>query len=522
MTDPTPARDAAFDGFGIVGNEPVFRELVELLNTDEAIAFVGAGASAPLYPLWDALVAQLAELAVTQRRAKPRQQQYWCRKAKERPDRIAQQIRGVLLPGGFADFMRTTFGVRKGADGLPFTPTHAALARLPFQGHVTTNYDHGLEEACSALRRDRKPKSFRWDDETVSLWRRETPQDPRELPIFHAHGDVDRVDSMVLGIDDYRRVYTDQHPYLDLLGHLMSRERLVFVGFGFSDPWLVSFADRVATVSGGRQRTAPRHIAIVGLPEDEIEDADLHARELEESLHARVLFYPVRQGSHAALGELLDALLRWQATPGDAAASVPVPSPPQTDLLDRWFDHVIDTHRRLVDCFDRPGSLSLIEEAWVELQVRPDGLMDEDPSIKGHELMGRKLALAEVIGLDATSAPWITGRWLLEGSPGSGKTTLLRHYARTLATSRNRSRIPLFVSLARVVGHDRGLPGSARAGDRRRPRRRRAAGPPRRAARRTRRGAARAPLDGHGPQKLPRAPLASMPGGAQHPPAGTG
>ena len=37
----------------IAGNEPVLEELYKLLDSKEAIAFVGAGASAGLWPLWD-------------------------------------------------------------------------------------------------------------------------------------------------------------------------------------------------------------------------------------------------------------------------------------------------------------------------------------------------------------------------------------------------------------------------------------------------------------------------------------
>ena len=37
----------------ISGNAPVLEKLYELLDGEDAIAFVGAGASAGLWPLWD-------------------------------------------------------------------------------------------------------------------------------------------------------------------------------------------------------------------------------------------------------------------------------------------------------------------------------------------------------------------------------------------------------------------------------------------------------------------------------------
>ena len=102
MTDDAFPDGKTFGLFTIDGNEAVFSELVKLLGTEKAIAFVGAGASAPLYPLWDGLVRELAELAVTTRKADARKQGYWCRKARERPDRIAKQIRDILDPGEFS------------------------------------------------------------------------------------------------------------------------------------------------------------------------------------------------------------------------------------------------------------------------------------------------------------------------------------------------------------------------------------------------------------------------------------
>ncbi len=40
----------------IPGNEHAFQQLTEVLASEKAIAVVGAGASAGLYPLWDPLI----------------------------------------------------------------------------------------------------------------------------------------------------------------------------------------------------------------------------------------------------------------------------------------------------------------------------------------------------------------------------------------------------------------------------------------------------------------------------------
>ncbi|HEX3528542.1 MAG TPA: hypothetical protein VH988_15865 [Thermoanaerobaculia bacterium] len=55
----------------IPGNRPVFEDLQRLLALNKAIAFVGAGASAGMYPLWGEFIGKLADYAVEQGRPDP-------------------------------------------------------------------------------------------------------------------------------------------------------------------------------------------------------------------------------------------------------------------------------------------------------------------------------------------------------------------------------------------------------------------------------------------------------------------
>ena len=335
---------ASFDGFGIDGNLEVFAELVQLLRTGEAIGLVGAGASAPLYPLWTQLVEQLADRV---RGADESQREFWREQAGTEPDATAKQIRDALDPGEYAQAMREIFGYRSREQGGPFTPTHGALVQLPFQGFVTTNYDPCLEEACRELRRDRRAISFTWKQNRVSWWLNGDSQDPIDLPILQAHGRFDEPDSHVLCVDDYRKIYGDAHPYRELLGHMFTRQRLVFVGFGFTDPWIRGFADRAVTRSGIRKSSRARHVAIIGLPEDQLGKARHHEKGLENSLRARVLFYPIRNGSHDALGEVLEALFEETATTQDAPPEAPEKSPhPQPPPINLLRPDLRDPHRK--------------------------------------------------------------------------------------------------------------------------------------------------------------------------------
>ena len=73
------------------GNQAVYDRLIERLAEASALAFVGAGASFPLYPLWDQLIGQLADEPFRRGLGTEADKTYWLRKAGdkvEKPTRI--------------------------------------------------------------------------------------------------------------------------------------------------------------------------------------------------------------------------------------------------------------------------------------------------------------------------------------------------------------------------------------------------------------------------------------------------
>ena len=65
------------DVLSVAGNRPVFETLVSILKAGKAIAFVGAGASAPMYPLWGKFIELLAEHAVNEGKAEEKDAKRW-------------------------------------------------------------------------------------------------------------------------------------------------------------------------------------------------------------------------------------------------------------------------------------------------------------------------------------------------------------------------------------------------------------------------------------------------------------
>jgi hypothetical protein len=350
------------------GSEHARQKLVQLLADGRAIAFVGAGASAGLYPLWNQLIAQLADEAV--RRGLPPEEDWKAlveEEAVSQPQDAVREIRRTLTDGIYYSQLQSIFGPRKmgqgeprkmgqapgihapepvpfsehlrtGSDGRTFTAVHEQLLRLPFRGYVTTNYDPGLLEARRAVRpqcADRDDGT--WQDESLMhRWLTDDLFLAQACPILFLHGFYERPKTIVLGSDEYREAYK-AGLMRAVFEKLWTQQRLVFVGFGFSDPWMNFLANEVLTQIDARTVAEPRHIAILGTPDGK-SVSPMRRRALQDRFHALLLTYPVKTTpdggqDHSQLLELLRSV---------APAAVPVtrthvPSPPRQPLVPREY-----------------------------------------------------------------------------------------------------------------------------------------------------------------------------------------
>jgi tetratricopeptide (TPR) repeat protein len=398
------------DVLGIPGNEYVMGRLRELLAGEQAIALVGAGASAGLYPLWDELIRQLAEEPVARGLATDADRDFWLKTATRSPQQAVRGIRESLGRQVFGDVLRETFGYRRGPDGRHCTPVHAALLQLPFRGYVTTNYDPGLLEARLLERPEVGATGYAtWQDaDAVRRWLTGDVFNEQPCPILYAHGIYEKSDSIVLGIGEYRQAY-QAGAFRELVAGLWARERLVFVGFGFSDAWFEMVADEVLTRTAREAASKPRHVAVVGLPEEEAYTPQLR-RQFADAYDAEVLLYPVRiietdgvrRQDHSRLGALLEELGRPFAdrqpgrppVPTEPAVAPEVPAPPQ-----RWV-HETTEDERYTQPADALGRL----DRWVA-----------DPGV-------RAIAITGIGGLGKTAlvGHWLKGRHGAAGRPTNG------------------------------------------------------------------------------------------------------
>jgi tetratricopeptide (TPR) repeat protein len=382
------------DVLAIPGNPHVLERLRALLGSGRAAGFVGAGASAGLYPLWNALVGELADQAVARGLASDADRAVWLSTAAHNPQQAVRGIKQQLGAQTTGAILRATFGYRKGPDGNRYTPVHAGLLGLPLRGYVTTNYDPGLLEARRVLRPEVVATGYAtWRDDGLREWLTgEVFEDPQGCPVLYAHGIFERSDTIVLGAGEYREAYQPGHLLQRVVDKLWAQERLVFVGFGFSDAWFDVVAEQVLGVLA-THAGEPRHVAVVSLPYP----ADSSAsgayspeirRKFRDAYDAEVLLYPVpvteqdgtRHEDHQLLQVVLDALAGTApdrptvvedpattvAKPADSPSDRRTATAPPRSLVQRWV-HDTSEDDRYVEPAD---ALARLDRWAADPQVR--------------------------------------------------------------------------------------------------------------------------------------------------------
>jgi formylglycine-generating enzyme required for sulfatase activity len=129
---------------------------------------------------------------------------------------------------------------------------------------------------------------------------------------------------------------------------------------------------------------------------------------------------------------------------------------PDRGLLALWLRQVAADHERLAPYFQRKAEMELLDRVYVQLELRPEALRAAAPE-PGAVRFDHPLGLRDVLALDRTAHPWVTGCWVVLGDPGAGKTTLLRHLSASLARQEDRPWVPLYESLPRLMREGRPL-----------------------------------------------------------------
>lgn len=281
------------------------------------------GTSAGLYPLWPQLI-QVADQRVNEGLgAQKEDRDFWILPT-TKPQQAVNGVKKALGKGLYATWLPNNFQPRCGADGKYYTSTHSHLLALPFKGVVTTNYDCALIEAragAAAATGQRhcvgdlagsgghpKPGSPELSSQAAAALFC-SPTATTNARIRWCWQPTSTVRLMPKG-----------ELFLELMKALWGRDSsLVFVGFGFSDPWLDFIAGEAIGETAGHD-AEPRHIAIVGLKDGQAYTPEMR-RSFIDQYNARPLFYPVTRADdgaedHSALLAILEKLVADTAPPG--------------------------------------------------------------------------------------------------------------------------------------------------------------------------------------------------------------
>jgi hypothetical protein len=271
-------------------NGPGLTALREYLASGEAVAFLGAGVSAPLYPLWDGLIGELVDAAAPRLTDK---EAATCRAlARESPESVVEVVRRGLGPGMYREVLRQVLRVRTDPEsGRSWTPVQELVCRCAFKAVVTTNYDPGIVNARMRVRPGASATGFTtWEDELgLDRWRTRDVFGEDELPVLFAHGQHNKPDSVVLATTEYRRAYAGKLP--EVLARLMDGH-LVWLGFSFADQRIAAVLREIANRAGTRidPGGAPRHVAVmVWDPDAEGNDPGVLAQRTEIEYGAQLV-----------------------------------------------------------------------------------------------------------------------------------------------------------------------------------------------------------------------------------------
>lgn len=298
-----------FSGTEIEALEKSKSSLIKLLQAREGILFVGSGTSTRVgFPTWDALLGDLETLAGTVGTG-----------FTPNPTLRAQD------PYQYADYIKTHIQDAGEIDQYhaqldrifqPRNPNyhgfHQALVRLPFQGFVTTNYDTIISEAITSLEA-RGEIRFSVSEDTKNQVSKFLFSLNKSfgLPtkVAHLHGCYDNPRGIILSQQDYVKAYeAPRGIHQNVLWSLLATRRVVFVGFGMRDRYLMDLLKRASADLWRWDQ--PSHFNITSISTQnptEAAEAKERAGVLRRNFGVETIFYE-RGADHSQLERLIEEL----------------------------------------------------------------------------------------------------------------------------------------------------------------------------------------------------------------------
>jgi len=276
----------------------------------------------------------------------------------------AQEMREHLGPNSFKDFMESIFR----DDTKNPSSAHRLLPDLPFAGVLTSNYDKLLEASYSKLEGLPPPVYTQNNDPSLA-----TLLATNKFFILKVHGDIDDIETVILGKSDYAQVLFGNTPYRNTLGQLFQTMSVLFVGCSLTDPDTLALLNQLRTIYRGHGIT---HYAFV-----EMADVNsIRCRRFQKDYGIQIIPYEPSDETHPEvidfLSQLKERVCKWM--PRDVRA--PRKESIKVGILHSLTGNMASSEQPLID-----AALLAIEEinqngGILGRQIEPiveDGASDE-------------------------------------------------------------------------------------------------------------------------------------------------
>jgi hypothetical protein len=270
-------------------------ELVAHVARQNSIVFAGAGLSTALgLPTWPQLVPVMI---------------HWCEKhrvelqnkadiehlykVKADPVMAANALRRDMGEDNYRQFFADVF-LRP---DLKPTEVHQALARLPFVGMATSNYDPALENSYREAHPAERFSVFTYKDHQELG----TALNAKRYFVLKAHGTAERPETIVLDTGDYGRLIYNNPGYRPFLRAMFLHRTVLFLGFSMTDPDLLSLLQELKVIFEG---SVPTHYALMDVSATTKTEQDL----LHDNYGVKVIPYIPSSPDHPEVKEFLGLL----------------------------------------------------------------------------------------------------------------------------------------------------------------------------------------------------------------------
>lgn len=271
-------------------------EIITKLKEERCVAFIGAGLSIGAgLPDWKNLMKQMIAWCKNYNIVLPKKRELDKLLKDEDFSTLADTLIECMGANRYHQFLKEVFRKEK----LKPTEPHKLLPQIPFSSILTTNYDKLIEGSYTTAFEGEIPPNFTHLD---------TPELAKALQsnnfyILKTHGDIDRVDSIVLGKRQYRELLHNNNAYKIYLQQILTSKTILFLGFSLTDPDLFSILDELSVAF---KDNTPPHYALM----DATNITDIKIKRFRSDYNINIISYKPSAKSHPEVLEFLREVIK--------------------------------------------------------------------------------------------------------------------------------------------------------------------------------------------------------------------